>query len=705
MSAVVTPPEPAHLRDPESGGSVRLRALLLGLALVPVHTVWLMRVETELGAFGFNSTDVSLIYSSVTALVLLMAVNWGLRVWRNRRKGIASDALPEGAFRPAEFVLIYTVLTLSAAFAGSDLLQNLTPALVHPFWFATEENNWAARILPLIPTWFAPREERILAGYYTGSGGLSTLEIARAWLTPCLVWGGFLMVICWTLLCINTLLRRQWAESERLGFPVVQLPILMARKRDLGALLRDRMLVAGMLVPIVLETVNILHAVIPSVPYIPLGLTNIGALFTSRPWSALAVWPPLFISWFPFGIGLAFFLPLDLSFSSWFFYLLRRAVDVAANAFGWDQISGGPGYAAFPFIREQASGAWVGLFLLTVWTGRRQLWAVLRSAFSPPEAAGARQSEAAPAEGAPNPLNLPGQEGAPPPSAQDDEPMSPRLAVFGLAGGFAALVAFSVVAGMAAWVAILFFVIYFVLQVTMTRIRAQLGPPALELFFVNPEYLLVEVTGTRAIAPQSLAVLSYFFWFNRCYRCQPMAHQLECFQLARAVGAPLRAVSGWILIGAFTGIAVGLAALLDLYYDVGQASAKITTYRTGVGLEAFNRLDSWLQNPRGPDVLGISVAGGALGFTLVLGALRDRYLGFPLHPIGYAFAQCYAMEYFWFVFLVTWVVKFVLIRYGGVKAYRAALPFFLGLILGDCLMGFASGMLGWALDWHGSYRY
>ena len=35
------------------------------------------------------------------------------------------------------------------------------------------------------------------------------------------------------------------------------------------------------------------------------------------------------------------------------------------------------------------------------------------------------------------------------------------------------------------------------------------------------------------------------------------------------------------------------------------------------------------------------------------------------------------------VFLVGWLCKVVTLRYGGIKAYRAALPFFVGLILGD----------------------
>ena len=39
----------------------------------------------------------------------------------------------------------------------------------------------------------------------------------------------------------------------------------------------------------------------------------------------------------------------------------------------------------------------------------------------------------------------------------------------------------------------------------------------------------------------------------------------------------------------------------------------------------------------------------------------------------------------WFSLLLGWVGKTLVLRFGGMKGYRAALPFFMGLILGDIL--------------------
>jgi uncharacterized protein DUF6785/uncharacterized protein DUF6784 len=634
------------------------------LALIPVQAFWLVRVETELGAFSVNNTDASLFFTTVFALFMAGLLNRPLE-----RRG------SRWALRPAELAVLYIGLTVSAAFAGSDLLQNLTPVLVHPFWFATPENGWQSLFHQYIPAWFAPRDPEVLNGYYQGHSTLYTAAHLRAWLIPMAVWGAFLFVIGLMMLCLNVLVQRQWTERERLSYPVIQLPLEMARPGGLAQLLGNRLFVGGALLTVGLETQNILHSFYPSVPYIQLGITNVGVLFVDPPWNALSSWPPLFLSWIPFAIGISFFLPLDLAFSAWAFYLLRRAEDVLAVYWGWRDPGASAGQLRFPFVREQASGAWIALFLLTFWMGRRYYKQVLRAAAGRDPATG------------------------------DGQARRYRWALIGLVAGAAYLLTFSRVAGMTLWVAAAYFGLYFVLTLTMTRIRAQLGPPMLELYFVNPEQMLVAFTGTRALSSPTLAVLSYYFWFNRCYRCQPMAHQLESFRLADATGLSQRTLVRLMVAALALGIVFCLWAILHVYYDAGQGSAKILTYRTGVGREAFNRLEDWMRNPRGPDRDGLRwMAGGAL-LTFALAFMQSRFLWWPLHPIGYAFSTCYAMEYWWSTIALTWAIKLLLVRYGGLKAYVQARPLFLGLILGDALVACALAFLSWLSGWHGISRY
>ncbi|MCS7301204.1 MAG: hypothetical protein NZ556_06590, partial [Fimbriimonadales bacterium] len=54
---------------------------------------------------------------------------------------------------------------------------------------------------------------------------------------------------------------------------------------------------------------------------------------------------------------------------------------------------------------------------------------------------------------------------------------------------------------------------------------------------------------------------------------------------------------------------------------------------------------------------------------------------------GYALGVSFAVDYFWFPFLLGWLLKVMLLRFGGWHVHRQGLQFALGLILGDFTMG------------------
>ena len=82
------------------------------------------------------------------------------------------------------------------------------------------------------------------------------------------------------------------------------------------------------------------------------------------------------------------------------------------------------------------------------------------------------------------------------------------------------------------------------------------------------------------------------------------------------------------------------------------------------------------------------------GVTLLLTYLRTRFIGFPLSPAAYVLDVTWAMELFWLDITIAWFIKTMFLRYGGIKLYRTALPFFLGLILGDFVTGAAWNLFG-----------
>ncbi|MBW3623733.1 MAG: hypothetical protein KY468_10040 [Armatimonadetes bacterium] len=47
---------------------------------------------------------------------------------------------------------------------------------------------------------------------------------------------------------------------------------------------------------------------------------------------------------------------------------------------------------------------------------------------------------------------------------------------------------------------------------------------------------------------------------------------------------------------------------------------------------------------------------------------------------------------------VSWLIKVLILRYGGLSGYRRALPFFFGLVVGEFTAGFIRTVLDLAFD-------
>jgi hypothetical protein len=52
------------------------------------------------------------------------------------------------------------------------------------------------------------------------------------------------------------------------------------------------------------------------------------------------------------------------------------------------------------------------------------------------------------------------------------------------------------------------------------------------------------------------------------------------------------------------------------------------------------------------------------------------------------------MGWLWCPTLVGWLIKMLILRYGGIRAFRNGIPFFIGLILGDYVISCLWTLLG-----------
>jgi hypothetical protein len=657
---LVSPAAGAHSDDTAiavQGATLRgitLRSLLLGLLLTIPNTFWITVVEVRW--YTLDGTSLPLFITPIFFLFWLVALNLAVRKLLPR-------AAPRLTLSQAELLTIYIFLVVGTLLAGHDMFQNLFGAIAHADRKATPENNWKNLFFAFLPSFWLVRDPTAIKAYYQGNVSPYDPRYWEPFVGPLLWWGLFIGTLIGVCLCMNILLRTQWSDHERLAFPIVQLPMAMTEESG-GAgtqgakLFSSRMMWAGFLLAATIDMINGLHYLFPSWPFLSIvKLYNVGQYLTVRPWDAIS---NTNISMYPFAIGLAFFVPLDLSFSCWFFFVARKLFQVFGAATGMD----GPGNAGFPYFEQQASGAWIAWGLTIVWALRGQFRKAWQIAFRP------RQAASGAADISRTEWALAGQY---------------RGAFLGLGLGALSLVYFSWRIGLTPWVALLFFGLYFLLALTITRVRAELGTPH-EIYFVNPRLILVTLFGSQAIGVQSLTALSVMYWFNRGYRCHPMPNQLEAMKMAQ--GARIKQSSLiWMLVLAFVwGTFAAYWANLHVTFTEG-ASAKAVGFKSWVGAESYDKLQGWLQTPAKVNVTQLFYLAGGFLLVLFLRVMRGAFLWWPFHPAGYALAVSYAMDYFWFCFFIAWALKALIVRFGGMKAYNTAIPFFLGLILGDYVVG------------------
>lgn len=276
--------------------------------------------------------------------------------------------------------------------------------------------------------------------------------------------------------------------------------------------------------------------------------------------------------------------------------------------------------------------------------------------------------------------------------------LSYRSAFIGLMGAGAALVLFAAADGMPLRLALSFFGLYGLMILAITRLRAEAGPLRHYGPDMSPHRLLTHIPGPRAWDGAALTSLTYFVWFDSDYRTAALPAQVEASVLATDRVAP-RPLGRALLAAAALAIASSFVYVAALYYQAGASTPRGDNgWRYYNGRMPFEMLSSWIADPNPPEPQRLPWVGLGLAITLLLGWARSRLVWWPLHPAGFALGISYAMNYFWCCVFVAWGIKWVLIRYGGMSAHRRAIPFFLGLVLGDYTVGAIWSLVALALE-------
>jgi hypothetical protein len=627
---------------------VTWRAALVAVAFTVICSYWID--QTEVVTFFCQITESVPAIPAVAILVLLVVFN---PFARRLSKRLALDR--------REMIAIYIFVAIATSMAGCGIARfwiNTIPAL---HYFAQPDNEYRA-FQQYFPKWWIPQDPEILRQLYEGSptGAIPW----RPWAVPLVGWGAIYMAIWVALMGIAAMFHRQWADRERLTYPLLYLPMEMTEgveRRDLvGEFFRNRLMWIGFTIAFIYNVTNIVNAYNPGIPAVG-KFYDFGRFLTERPWTALQ---PMTLHYRPEMIGFGYLVSTEVALSVWLLYMLLRIENLVPVIMGYDV----PG---MPFAQEQGIGAYIALGLVVIWVARGHLKIVLRKAWRPRE-------------------------------GPDDrgEAMSYRGAVLAAAGGFAATVMWASVAGMAPWLGIAYFGLVLLVALVYSRMRAEVGVPLIWMFpFFQHHKLFKYALGPKFLHAhggyQSLTVFGTLIFFSRGYFPSLQGYQIEGYRMGDHTGLNLRSLSRFMIGAVAVGFFVAAWLHLRSYYEYGAGGLRaLEGWGAGLAKVEFTELTSYPKGFPPVDTARTVATGVGFGFAAALFAVRTVFLRFPLHPLAWGMVTAYG-DLIWGSFFIVWLVKAAVFKLGGMRTYRLLIPLFIGLALGHFFTaGILYGLIG-----------
>ena len=617
-----------------------VRALLVGLLGIVVVSFIVSWAELVTGQIMIGFLQLPPVV--VAALFALVLVTKGLR-----------RIAPRLALTPGEIAVAYCMMLIAAMLSSRGLMEDLLPTLVGVNYYADPGNRWEELFYSFIPPWAVPWDPGGGIHQFSATAFYEGLREGERipwglWVGPLGRWLVLALSVFTAFLCLSAILRRQWSDNERLPYPLVQLPVEMMRETPGRSFLSNPVTWFGFAIPTIIFGINGLHNWNPALPAIRVEL-SLNQYFTHRPWSDIS----FFVAYFsPGAVGFFYLLPVELLLSFWLFHVLAKAQDLAVSALAfppiWTPHGSGNGYMDY-----QSAGAYCVLVAYLGSVALPHLRGVLKRA-----------------------VGRGGETGG-------EEMIPYRGAVWGLVLSLATAVVWLNVFGMAIGLAVFLLLAYvFVQAIVMARGCTEGGLPMSEGAFTPMDISALAIP-PMALGPRNLTAMAFFdAMFTRDLRGILLTGFLDGQRLGDEIGVRRRNLLYVFAIAILVTVPVAAGIQLWLPYHRGATGMYSFTY-WGNSIQFFRENAALLQGETRPisGALASFVAGGAI--TAWLALMRVRYVGWPLHPLGYALCTSWTTMVFWFPMLVAWVVKSLVVHYGGMQLYSRLRPFFLGMIFGE----------------------
>jgi len=652
-----------------SPSAIRLRAVVLGLALAlgiclltPLNNAY--HKGTPLGGGHFPLAPF-FILAWLTLLVALAGRIFRGRPWLTGR----------------ELLLTWVLMVVVSGIAYTGLVRTFFINLTAPYHFASAGNGWEEVLQPLLPRAMYPQSPAAVDDLYNGLEGGRELGwfqvLARipwhVWLRPLLVWTSFVFLCYFILVCLVNLFSRQWIHNERMNFPLLQVPLVLAEamdQRSLGRFLASPFLLVGLLVPVVLHLLNGLSFYYPSVPQVPT-LILAGTYFPK--YGLFSAFYKLKIYIYPAFIGFAFLASRQISFSFWLFFVLGGLFIGLLSLLGYDIPAAALGVTFGPNLSRpeetQMIGAYVVFFLFIVWLARYHLWRTTGRAFG---------------------LLPPGEE------RERVEWFSAPVSLWGSVLGLLALAIWCRLFGLPLLPAFLLVGAFFLVMLVASRVICQ-GGLAYFTLTIAPMDGLLAFFGSGFFSRVGLlvaAVTQKMLFLDLRESLMPsLFHAGKVSYEVRG----RRLVFIGLAVALAAGVIVSFLAMLALCYRYGIRELELD-WATRTTVSMLDNVKVLVETPADPGrwVRLFALVGAAIMLALVV--CYHRLHWWPVHPIGYLTAYSSSMRILWFSFFLGWLANSLCIRYGGVALFKKLRLFFIGLIIGDFLMGGLWAVVGLLSD-------
>jgi len=626
---------PQSFREPVTARptGITVRSLVLGFLLVIAFSVagcYSVFLRYEIIGTGY------LPRGAISLLLLLVLGNAGV-----------GRLVAKWKLSRAELLLIFVMLLAMAAIPGQEFAQHIYLNTAGLTYLSGARGQYLDLFTPHIKPWLVPSldpDAKVITDLFQGIPAGSGVPYA-GWLTTFAVWTPYWFVLYWSIMCWSAMLSRQWERHERLTYPLAQVPVEVVddEKGALSSLLRSRLMWGCFAFSAGLYVIKGLHTYYPIIPDLKLQ-GDTGVLFGGGPASE---WNGIPLHFYPEMVGIAYLLTSEVSFSLWFFYILRQFLEMTRYSMGLFQHA--------DFFQFQTVGGYLVLAGATLWAARLHLKDIVRGAVGLPTKT----------DGADNPLPY-------------------GVAFWGAVLSFGALVAWASAAGVSVPWALMLYALFPLVAIVVSRVICEGGM----FIYTSPfrlNELLFDVIGCKRLGPQNLTVMTMLSWVQiRSTATQNMPAVLQGFRIGSLANLNRRQVTWAMFASICLAILTCHVTSLSVIYNSGVGKLGWWPSRAAQGTAAG--LASFMQTPQ-PMTSGdwtSMVSGGLVTFFLV--KMRQQFVWWPFHPVGYVAWIGWPLERYWLSIFLGWLLKAGILRWAGYQLWRKLRPGAFGLILGICFV-------------------